>query len=245
MASSHHASLISFTLLLTFLSFSNAQPAAPAPGPAGPLNITAILEKGGQYTSFSRLLKETQLDKQINSQLNNSFSNGYTVFAPTDNAFNNLKSGTLNSLSQQQQVALALYHVLPQYYTTDMFQTASNPVRTQASGSNGVYTVNITSSTNQVNISTGVDDATITNTLYSSPPLACYSIEKVLLPDDLFGVKPPASAPTPASKSPKSTADAPSEAAGTTSTTANSAVGTKWSSLAGLGLVGVTLSALL
>lgn len=149
MARSCHASLISFTLILTFLSFSNAQPAAPAPGPAGAPNLTAILEKGGQYTSFIRLLKGTQLDKQINSQLNNSF-NGLTVLAPTDNAFNNLKAGTLNSLSQQEQVALVLYHVLPQYYSSEMFQTISNPVRTQASGSNGVYTVNITSSTNQV-----------------------------------------------------------------------------------------------
>ncbi|KAJ1687459.1 hypothetical protein LUZ63_018849 [Rhynchospora breviuscula] len=243
MASSHHASLISFTLLLTFLSFSNAQPAAPAPGPAGPLNITAILEKGGQYTSFIRLLKETQLDNQINTQLNYS-GNSYTMFAPTDNAFNNLKAGTLNSLSQQEQVNLALYHILPQYYTLDMFQTVSNPVRTQASGSNGVYTVNITSSMNQANVSTGIVDATITNTLHATSPLAVYSIDKVLQPEDLFGVKTTAAAPTPASKSPKSTADAPSEA-GTASTSANSAVGTKWSSLAGLGLVGVTLGALL
>lgn len=149
MASSCHASLISFSLILTILSFSNAQPAAPAPGPAGTLNLTAILEKGGQYTSFIRLLKETQLDKQIESQLNNSY-NGFTVMAPTDNAFNSLKAGTLNSLSQQEQVALALYHVLPQFYSIESFQTVSNPVRTQASGSNGVYTVNITSATNQV-----------------------------------------------------------------------------------------------
>ncbi|KAJ4796814.1 Fasciclin-like arabinogalactan family protein [Rhynchospora pubera] len=243
MAISHHASLISSALLFTFLSISNAQPAAPAPGPAGPPNVTAILEKGGQYTSFIRLLKETKLDNQINTQLNYS-GNSYTIFAPTDNAFNNLKAGTLNSLSQEEQVNLALYHVLPQYYTSDMFQTVSNPVRTQASGSNGVYTVNITSSMNQVNVSTGIDDATITNTLYATSPLAVYSIEKVLQPEDLFGVKTTAAAPTPASKSPKSTADAPSEA-GTASTSANSAVGTKWSSLAGLGLVGVTLGALL
>lgn len=159
MASSCHASLISLSLVLTILSFSNAQPAAPAPGPAGTPNLTAILEKGGQYTSFMRLLKETQLDKQIESQLNNSYA-GFTVLAPTDNAFNSLKAGTLNSLSQPEQVALALYHVLPQYYSIENFQTVSNPVRTQASGSNGVYTVNITSATNQV-----IDQLSATNFL--------------------------------------------------------------------------------
>jgi hypothetical protein len=91
-----------------------------------------------------------------------------------------------------------------------------------------------------------VNDATITNTLSSSFPLAVYSVEKVLLPNDLFGVKAPASAPTPvpAGKTPKAATEAPSEA-GTASTTDNSAAGTKWSSLAGLGLVGVTLGALL
>jgi uncharacterized surface protein with fasciclin (FAS1) repeats len=175
MAISRHAPLISLTIILTFLSFSNAQPAAPAPGPAGPVNLTAILEKGGQYTSFIRLLKETQLDKQINSQLNNSF-NGLTVLAPTDNAFNNLKAGTLNSLSQQEQVALVLYHVLPKYYTSDMFQTVSNPVRTQASGSNGVYTVNITSATNQVLI---LNKCNFPNSLFF--PLQCTLVDLFFL----------------------------------------------------------------
>ncbi|KAJ3670620.1 hypothetical protein LUZ60_008046 [Juncus effusus] len=246
MAISHHVSLISVSLLITaFLSFSHAQTTAPAPGPAGPVNLTAILEKGGQYTTLIRLLKENQLDKQINSQLNNSF-NGMTVFAPTDNAFNNLKTGTLNSLTQQDQVSLVLYHVLPQFYSTEQFQTASNPVRTQASGSGGVYTVNITSTTSQVNISTGVDETAITNTLSSTMPLAVYSIEKVLLPYDLFGAKPPASAPPPKStdKNPKGTAETPS-GTGSGDTANNSAVGTKWSSLVGLGFMGIALGALL
>ena len=147
-----------------------------APGPAapkGPPNVTAILEKGGQYTTFIRLMKETQQDTQLNSQLNSSYASnggGYTVFAPTDNAFNNLKPGTLNSLTQQQQVALVQGHVLPQFYSMDSFQTASNPVRTQASGRDGPYTLNITADINsQVNVSTGL----VASRSPSTPSTAC------------------------------------------------------------------------
>ncbi|KAF8695959.1 hypothetical protein HU200_036837 [Digitaria exilis] len=185
-----------------------AQAPAPAATPSGPPNVTAILEKGGQYTTFMRLMKETQQDTQLNSQLNSSFGNngggGYTVFAPTDNAFNNLKPGTLNSLTQQQQVSLVQGHVLPSYYSMDSFQTASNPVRTQASGRDGPYTLNITSDTNnQVNVSSGVVEVRINNALYSTKPLAVYSVDKVLLPVELFGAKAPAAAPTPSEGKPK------------------------------------------
>ncbi|CAL4948256.1 unnamed protein product [Urochloa decumbens] len=185
-----------------------AQSPGPAAAPAGPPNVTAILEKGGQYTTFMRLMKETQQDTQLNSQLNSSFGNngggGYTVFAPTDNAFNNLKPGTLNSLTQQQQVSLVQGHILPQYYAMDSFQTASNPVRTQASGRDGPYTLNITSDTNnQVNVSSGVVEVRINNALFSTKPLAVYSVDKVLLPLELFGAKAPAPAPTASAGKPK------------------------------------------
>ncbi|KAM0939536.1 putative FAS1 domain-containing protein [Dioscorea sansibarensis] len=177
-------------LILTtpnLLIHAKTTPIAPGPTPA-PLNLTAVLEKGGQYTTFLRLLKETQVGKQVQSQLNNSYD-GLTIFAPTDNAFSNLKAGTLNSLNAQEQVSLILYHVLPRFYSMVTFETASNPVRTQASGSNGVYGVNITSSTNQVNVSTGIVDTPVQTVLYSDFPLAVYSVDKVLLPYDLFGPK--------------------------------------------------------
>ncbi|CAN6350200.1 unnamed protein product [Urochloa humidicola] len=176
-----------------------SSPAAPAPTSKGPPNVTAILEKGGQYATFIRLMKSTQQD----TQLNNSFGSGYTVFAPTDNAFSSLKPGTLNKLTQQEQVSLMQYHILPQFYSLDSFETASNPVRTQASGSDGPYTLNITADSNsQVNVSTGLVATRVGTALRDTQPLAVYSVDKVLLPNDLFGVKPPASAP-PAPKGKK------------------------------------------
>jgi uncharacterized surface protein with fasciclin (FAS1) repeats len=180
---------------------TNAAVAADSPTPA-PLDVESILVKGSQYGTFIKLLKSTQVMTQLSSQLKNTFD-GMTVFAPTDNAFNNLKAGTLNGLTSQQQSELVLYHILPRYYSFSTFETTSNPVRTQASGNEGVYTVNVTSTSNQVNVSTGVNDVPVTNTLYSDFPLAVYSLDKVLLPDELFGVKAPAAAPSLSPSEPK------------------------------------------
>lgn len=188
-------SMVSLTLLL-LLPFLAAVAADVAPGPTPPqLNLTGILDKGGQYTTLLRLLKATQVSEQLSSQLKNSYD-GLTVFAPTDNAFSKLKAGTLNGLTDQQQVQLMLYHVLPRYYSLTTFETASNPLRTQASGGGGVYSVNVTSTTSQVNVSTGVVAVPISNTLFAQFPLAVYSVDDVLQPEQLFG-KPKAPAPAP------------------------------------------------
>ncbi|KAL1193225.1 Fasciclin-like arabinogalactan protein 11 [Cardamine amara subsp. amara] len=190
------ATSISSSLFIFFLVFATTNGQAPAPTPSGPTNITAILEKAGQYTTFIRLLKSTQASDQINTQLNSSSSNGLTVFAPTDNAFNSLKSGTLNSLSDQQKVQLVQFHVLPNLLTMPQFQTVSNPLRTQAGdGQNGKFPLNITSSGNQVNITTGVVSATVANSVYSDKQLAIYQVDQVLLPLAMFGSS---SAPAPA-----------------------------------------------
>nr|XP_043610771.1 fasciclin-like arabinogalactan protein 12 [Erigeron canadensis] len=179
------------TTTTTTLSQTTALP----PAPPGPTNITKILEKAGQYTILLRLFRMTQIGDQINTQLNNS-DQGMTVFAPTDNAFSGLKSGSLNSLSDQEKVELIQFHVVPTFLSTSQFQTISNPLRTQAGDTTHyMFPLNITTSGNQVNISTGVIDTTVANTIYTDGSLAVYQVDKVLLPMRMFG--PPAPAPTP------------------------------------------------
>jgi uncharacterized surface protein with fasciclin (FAS1) repeats len=195
-------------VLVALVPAALCQKAAPAPAAATPAppNVTAVLEKGGQYTKFIRLMKSTQQDTQLNAQANSS-DTGFTVFAPTDNAFDSLKAGTLNSLTQQEQVSLVQAHIVPTFYSMDSFETASNPVRTQASGADGPYTVNVTATSNsQVNVSTGLVSTMVGTALRSSKPLAVYSVDKVLLPYDLFGPKPPASSPPAKGKKPSSSA---------------------------------------
>ncbi|OEL35973.1 Fasciclin-like arabinogalactan protein 11 [Dichanthelium oligosanthes] len=202
-----------------------ATPAAPAPVAGTTTNITGVLAKGGQFNTFIRLLKSTGMASQIDNQVTNN-ANGLTVFAPTDNAFTSLPSGTLNSLSDQEKNALVQYHVLSTAIPMSQFDTVSNPLRTQAgSTSPGEYPLNVTSEGQQVNISTGVVNATVDNAMYTGDNLVVYQVNKVLLPAKLFGT---AEAPAPAplapakkkGKTPATVADSP-EAEATPDATAS------------------------
>ncbi|KAH6788894.1 FASCICLIN-like arabinoogalactan 9 [Perilla frutescens var. frutescens] len=194
MAAPPCSSLILLSLLCTFLTSATAQ-SAPGPAPSGPINITGILEKAGQYTKFIHFLNLTHSAEQINSQVNNSHD-GMTVFAPTDNAFDNLPAGTLNNLSTQQQVQLVLYHICPKFYSLTDLASVSNPVRTQATGQDGgEFGLYFAGQNNQVNVSTGVVDVPIYNAVRKDFPLAVYQVDKVLLPKEFYEAKPPAAAP--------------------------------------------------
>ncbi|WOK98528.1 hypothetical protein Cni_G07240 [Canna indica] len=236
-----------FILAILAAVVARAQPTASPPAPAGPPNITDILAKGGQYTSFVRLLHSTRVADQLNIQLNSTY-NGLTVFAPTDNAFNALKAGALNALSGQEQIELALFHVLPRFYSLTAFQTVSNPLLTEASGKSGQWTLNVTAvtSTQQVNVSTGVVEVPVNSAVHADSPLAVYSVEKVLLPYEIFGPKPPAAAPAPAKKtgppaadggSSSTTAAAPGDGSSGAAALKGREVG--WGFVAGVGLWGM------
>ncbi|PQP94621.1 fasciclin-like arabinogalactan protein 12 [Prunus yedoensis var. nudiflora] len=190
-------------------------PPADAPASLGPTNITKILEKAGGFNVLIRLLKSTQVDNQLYSQLNNSNSE-LTVLAPTDNGFSQLKTGSLNSLSDEQKVQLLQFHLIPDFLTVQNFQTLSNPVRTQA-GDGFEYPLNITTSGRAVNISTGLVNTSISGTVYSDGQLAIYQVDSVLQPYGVFAPKPlpPSPAPAPVQEKPKKTSssdDSPASA---------------------------------
>ncbi|KFK27578.1 hypothetical protein AALP_AA8G402100 [Arabis alpina] len=202
-------SILLLLLLLAATSGARSQPSpAAAPAPAGPTNVTKILEKAGQFTVFIRLLKATGVANQLYGQLNNS-DNGITIFAPSDSSFSGLKAGTLNSLTDEQQVELVQFHVIPTYVSSTNFQTISNPLRTQAGDSaDGHFPLNVTTSGNTVNITSGVTNTTVSGNVYSDGQLAVYQVDKVLLPQQVFDPRPPAPAPAPSvSKSKKKTKD--------------------------------------
>ncbi|CAL5351114.1 unnamed protein product [Camellia sinensis] len=185
---------------------------APGPAPPGPPNITAILEKAGHFSTYIRLLKGTQIDNQIYKLLNDS-SQSLTVFAPSDNAFGNLSTGTLNSFSDEQKVQLVKFHIIPSFLSVPAFQTVSNPLSTQA-GSTVQYPMNVTTAGNLVNISTGIVNTTVTGTVYSDNQLAVYQVDRVLLPLSFFV----AISPAPAPSKPEKKAPSPAGDQSTTST---------------------------
>ncbi|TVT98194.1 hypothetical protein EJB05_56513, partial [Eragrostis curvula] len=222
------SSLVVITLAISAIVVSteavagdNDNIAAPSPAPAGPLNLTEILREAAQYNAFTRLLKDTEVSSQVASLLGGGGRNadGVTVLAPTDAAFAGMRPGTLNRMDAQAQLQLVLFHILPRYYSFVTFETTTNPVRTQASTQHGVCTVNVTTTgEQQVNVSSGMVEATLGRPLYSAYPLAVYSVDTVLLPPDLFGhagVKDGAEAPAPAAgKQQKQTPSSSTAAAG-------------------------------
>ncbi|KAF0926636.1 hypothetical protein E2562_026993 [Oryza meyeriana var. granulata] len=228
MAASTTILMVALLVLSVESLMANGQAAAPAPAPAAPKTITAILTKAGQFTKFLQLLQSTQAGEQINNQIKGKASSGgLTVFAPPDNAFTALPTGTLNKLSDQQKTSLVQYHVVSTLLPMAQFDTVSNPLRTQAGETGaGKYPLNVTAEGTRVNISTGVVNATIDNTLYSGDRLVVYQVDKVLLPWALYGPPVPAPAPSPADKAkkkagPVAVADAPAAdtASGTVTTT--------------------------
>ncbi|CBI32717.3 unnamed protein product, partial [Vitis vinifera] len=176
------------------VSIGVASPAS-APAPSGPPDITALLRKAGKYTTFIGLLKSTQMDVQINSELQKKSDPGFTIFAPTDTAFSNLKPGTLNSFTDQQKAALTQFHVVPSYLSNSQFQTVSNPLRTEAGGDTVEFPLNITTNGTQVSMTTGLVNTTVDDTVYIDGQLAVYEIGEVLLAQGIL--RPPAPPPLP------------------------------------------------
>ncbi|WVZ99595.1 hypothetical protein U9M48_044865 [Paspalum notatum var. saurae] len=212
MAASPRLAILVVVLLAASSALAAAQktPAAPAkakaaPGPAGgagaadaapPTDVNKAL-KDDQFSEFKQLLHDTRVDTQINAQLTDSY-NGLTIFAPTNAAFDKMKSGVLNGLSPQNQIQLVLYTVLPRFYSLSMLGTLDGKVNTQGSGHDGPYKYDIKRAGNNVNVSTGVNSMLLGSPVSKDFPLAIYPVDKVPLPYELFGPKPPTPAPAPA-----------------------------------------------
>ncbi|XP_047175002.1 fasciclin-like arabinogalactan protein 12 [Vigna umbellata] len=208
--------LFSLLLLIPFSSlYSTTLAQAPAAAPSKPIvstlsqspssdtsdsspdDLIGILRKAKSFNILIRLMKTTQLINQLNAQLITIKSGGLTLFAPDDSSFSHLKVGFLNSLADNQKIELLQFHVLPTYVSSSNFDSLSNPVRTLAGDNPTRLQLNVTAYGNNVNISTGVVNATVTGVIYSDKVLAIYHVDKVLLPLDFFKPKPPAPAPSP------------------------------------------------
>ncbi|RVW80250.1 Fasciclin-like arabinogalactan protein 11 [Vitis vinifera] len=141
------------------------QSSPPAPSPSGPLapsassspaDIVAILRKARKFSTFIGLLKSTQMDAEINTELKKKSNAGFTIFAPTDSAFSDLKTGTLNSFTDNQKAALTKFHIINSFLTISQFQTVSNPLHTSANGNTKEFPLNVIGNGTQVLLSQGI-----------------------------------------------------------------------------------------
>jgi uncharacterized surface protein with fasciclin (FAS1) repeats len=97
-------------IFLTFsaIAFLFAAAVIPATANNNPTkNIVETAVEAGNFTILKKALKATGLDETLKS-------GSFTVFAPTDDAFNKLPAGTLDSLLKDKEALkkILLYHVV-------------------------------------------------------------------------------------------------------------------------------------
>lgn len=184
---------------------------APAPSASG-VNITAALEKAGCKT-FASLITANGVIKTFQS----TADKGLTVFAPNDEAFKAAGVPDINKLSNADKVSLLLYHARAGYTPKGTLKTTKDPIDTLATNGAGKYDLKVTTAGDEVTLHTGVDSSRIADTVLDATPLAIFTVDNVLLPEELFGKSPspapapgPVTTPSPAPVLAPSPAEAPS-----------------------------------
>ncbi|EEF30099.1 conserved hypothetical protein [Ricinus communis] len=202
--------MFSSTLLFLFTSTAYVQAAsppsailpptpAPAPAPIPPyVNLTDLLSVAGPFHTFLSYLVSTKAIDTFQNQANNT-DEGITIFVPKDGAFSSLKKPSLTNLTQDQLKQLVLFHALPHYYSLAEFKNLSqlSPVSTFAGA--GEYALNFTDVSGTVHLDSGWTKTKVSSSVHSTDPVAIYQVDKVLLPEAIFGTDiPPTPAPAPA-----------------------------------------------
>ena len=174
------------------------------------VNLTELLALAGPYGTFLDYLTRTDVIRTFQSQANATTDpdhdqGGVTVFAPQDSAFAAVDGAALSILTADQLRTLMLCHGVPRYLPLSSFAAlaASGPVPTFAGGLPGCA-LNVTDAAGRIHVASGwTRAARLVSSVYSTPPVAVYALDRVLLPEQVFPTEPavapvPAPAPAPA-----------------------------------------------
>ncbi|XP_073001250.1 fasciclin-like arabinogalactan protein 10 [Typha latifolia] len=159
---------------------------------ASTTNLTALLEKAGCKT-FASLVASSGVLKIYQSAM----AKGLTILAPNDDAFKADGAPDLSTLSSADLVTLLQYHALPAYTPKSSLKASSGPMTTLASSASGKYGISVASRGDDVTLDTGVDTSRVASTILDDTPVCVLTVDKLLLPVELFGGA-PAPAPGPA-----------------------------------------------
>lgn len=117
------------------------------------MSLVEVAADNGNFTTLASTLQSTGLDSVLSD-----LDNNYTVFAPTDAAFEKLPAGTLESLTNEQLSDILLYHVLPGKVMSDaaisLAQTNDNMATTTDGSSISLSFVNSMLFANGAKVST-------------------------------------------------------------------------------------------
>ncbi|KAL1369956.1 hypothetical protein HN51_000296 [Arachis hypogaea] len=175
---------------------------APTPAPSQQ-NLTSIMSRHGCKVFADTL----SASPDAMSTFSDNVDGGLTVFCPMDDAFKAFLPKYKN-LTAAGKASLLEYHATPVYESMAMLKSNNGLMNTLATDGASKFDFTVQNDGDQVTLKTKIVTAKITGTLIDEDPLAIYTIDKVLLPMELF--KAPAPSPAPAPAPEPATADAPS-----------------------------------
>ncbi|PKI64206.1 hypothetical protein CRG98_015393 [Punica granatum] len=193
----------------------------PAPAPAPDfVNLTDLFSVAGPFHTFLSYLQSTKVIDTFQNQANDT-EEGITIFVPKDSAFSSLKKPSLSNLTEDQLRSLCLFHAMPHYYTLADFKNLTDL------------------SPGTIHLSSGLTNTKVSSSVHSTDPVAVYQIDKILLPEAIFGTDilvsdAPAPAPdiTPVADSPTdATTGGHSTSSMNTSSSPRTASWSQWSRL--------------
>lgn len=130
---------------------------------------------------------------------------GLTVFCPLDDPFKAFLPKFKN-LTAAGKTSLLLFFGVPVYQSLSMLKSNNGLMNTLATDGASKFDFTVQNDGEDVTLKTRSTTAKITGTLIDEQPVAVYTINKVLLPEELFKAEAPTPAPAPA---PEKAADAP------------------------------------
>ncbi|KAG5569900.1 hypothetical protein H5410_059666 [Solanum commersonii] len=186
--------IVVISLLLALSTSVNGQTiGSPIQSPAPEYtNLTELLSVAGPFNTFLDYLVSTKVIDTFQGQANNT-EEGITLFVPKDSAFSKLKKPSLSNLTGDQFKSLCLFHALPHYYSLADFKNLSeiSPVSTFAGGE--LYSLNFSYVSGTIHLSSGWANTKVSSAVHATYPVAVYQVDKVLLPEAIFGTNiPPA-----------------------------------------------------
>ena len=156
--------LLGLTMAASLLGATSSQAA----------NIVEVAEKAGSFTTLLAAAKAAGLAGALADGKN------LTVFAPTDEAFEALPAGTVETLlkpdNKDQLIAILSYHVLPRKLTSNQLPKGHIPVKTIKK--KGDRTLSVSKSSKGVT----VDNANVVSADIKADNGVIHVIDKVLLP---------------------------------------------------------------
>lgn len=147
--------------------------------------IVDVASGSEDFESFSDALTMADLDMQLSGE------GPFTVFAPTDEAFEDLAEGTLDELSQAELRTVLLYHVVEGRLSRDVLEETEGPIMTRAGFTafidvDDALVVDIEDGIDVADEAIEINEADVVETDIEARNGIIHGIEAVLMPPDIL-----------------------------------------------------------